>query len=158
GRLTIVGTGRDAWVVGRPGRLQTVCARVARQALLRGRSTSPLGAWTGTGFEPQTQTGHARGLARRDQGRHLYRQRSMARFSQEKRVESPAPAVHFSAVARALGWRGGSGVVGSRCFALRTRGVPELFLDEGCRPRDDCGSSPSGLPADTPHPKITRGH
>src|SRR5437870_5878608 len=55
--------------------------------------SSPLGAWTGTGFEPQTQTGHARGLARRDQGRHLYRQRSMARFSQEKRVESPAPAV-----------------------------------------------------------------
>ena len=37
-----VGTGRDAWVVGRRGRWKTVCARVARQALLRGRSTSPL--------------------------------------------------------------------------------------------------------------------
>src|SRR5947208_6271701 len=42
--LTIVGTVRDAWVVGRRGRWKTVCARVARQALLRGRSTSPLGA------------------------------------------------------------------------------------------------------------------
>src|SRR5947208_669721 len=42
GRLTIVGTGRDAWVVVRRGRGKTVCARVARQALLRGRSTSPL--------------------------------------------------------------------------------------------------------------------
>src|SRR5436190_19422681 len=40
--LTIVGTVRDAWVVGRRGRWKTVCARVARQALLRGRSTSPL--------------------------------------------------------------------------------------------------------------------
>ena len=42
--LTIVGAGRDAWVVVRRGRWKTVCARVARQALLRGRSTSPLAA------------------------------------------------------------------------------------------------------------------
>src|SRR5207245_3839508 len=43
--LTNVGTGRDAQVVGRGGRWKTVCARVANPALLRGRSTSPLGAY-----------------------------------------------------------------------------------------------------------------
>src|ERR1700720_1845897 len=41
--LTIVGAGRDRWVVPRRGRGKTVCARVAWQALLGGRSTSPLG-------------------------------------------------------------------------------------------------------------------
>ena len=39
-RLTIVGAGRDAWVVGRRGRRKTVCARGARTAASGGRSTS----------------------------------------------------------------------------------------------------------------------
>ena len=44
--LTIVGAGRDAWVVVRRGRFGTLCARGAYLALLGGRSTSPLdGAW-----------------------------------------------------------------------------------------------------------------
>jgi len=43
-RLTIVGGGRDALVGWRRGREKTVCARVARPALVRSPSTSPLGA------------------------------------------------------------------------------------------------------------------
>jgi len=43
-RLTIVGAGREAWVVTLRGRGKTVCARGACPALLRGRSTSPLDA------------------------------------------------------------------------------------------------------------------
>src|SRR5436190_400226 len=42
--LTIVGTDHDACVVRRRGRGKTVCARGADRALLRGRSTSQLGA------------------------------------------------------------------------------------------------------------------
>ena len=41
--LTIVGAGREGWVVLRRGREKTVCARGASRTLLGGRSTSPLG-------------------------------------------------------------------------------------------------------------------
>src|SRR5712671_7437211 len=41
-RLTIVGGGRETWVVMRRGREKTVCARGASLALLGGPSTSPL--------------------------------------------------------------------------------------------------------------------
>src|SRR5438270_4671969 len=44
--LTIVGTVRDAQVVGHRGRWKRLCARGANPALLRGRSTSPLGVMT----------------------------------------------------------------------------------------------------------------
>ena len=44
--LTIVGGVRDAPVVRLRGRRKTLCARVALPALLRGPSTSPLGAMT----------------------------------------------------------------------------------------------------------------
>jgi hypothetical protein len=42
--LTIVGAGREAWVVLRRGRLRTVYARGADQAVSCGRSTDTLGA------------------------------------------------------------------------------------------------------------------
>jgi len=38
-----IGAGREAWVVVRRGRLGTVCARGADQAVVGDRSTSPLG-------------------------------------------------------------------------------------------------------------------
>ncbi len=41
--LTIVGAGREGWVVLRRGREKTVCARGASRTLLGGHSTSPLG-------------------------------------------------------------------------------------------------------------------
>src|SRR6266478_2323805 len=41
--LTIVGAGREVWVVKRRGRWKTVCARGANLAAVAGRSTSPLG-------------------------------------------------------------------------------------------------------------------
>src|SRR5439155_20017463 len=42
--LTIVGAGREGWVVLRRGHEKTVCARGASRTLLGGRSTSPLEA------------------------------------------------------------------------------------------------------------------
>jgi len=41
-RLTIVGGGRDAWVVRRRGRWKTVCAGGTCRATVPGPSTSPL--------------------------------------------------------------------------------------------------------------------
>jgi hypothetical protein len=61
-RLTIVVAGRDAGVVLRRGRGETVCARGAWQALLGGPSTSPLDRSAGRGTysaTPQGSTGRA---------------------------------------------------------------------------------------------------
>src|SRR6266403_5313223 len=44
GHLTTLGAGRDASVVERRERWETVCTRGSGRALLRGPSTSPLGA------------------------------------------------------------------------------------------------------------------